>query len=700
MGTVATTQSASPIDSARRKRLGQYFTGIRLARLLAYLADARKAKSIIDPMSGDGDMIEACFQAGAKPEIAVGIEIDPLVHRRVSSRFDNIPENKIHLVCGNSFSRKVLSSAPAMSYDLVITNPPYVRYQSLSRGTNGDVNVPDGITIRNDLFKTVELFPSLDEEDRRLFRLLIESYSGLSDLAVPSWLLCAMLTRVGGILAMVVPEAWLSRDYAQIIQYLLLRWFKIRYVIEDCNATWFKDALVKTTLVIAERIKRRDSAFSWNDEGFLLAQVLSEATDQSSIVGQLFSADPNPEVRFSELLRTQSAKRQGKPGDLLNLTWIPLKQKAEDLKRSASRTSWLSRLEGGLSSKQTDVSTNEDIVQPVIPPTLAAWLGTDCHTPFVSPAQLGIKIGQGLRTGANQFFYVDALRTVGNALIATPDRIIGLETVSLPSDCVLPVLRRQSELPKRFRLDATALKGRVLVLNRYVLPEDAGVLSSEEHNWQHRLQLMPDELAQFVRRGGQTNVGTSEEPKYIQNMSAVKTNARKINHNRPTSSPRFWYMLPEFTPRHRPALFVARVNYGHPKTYINAPERVLIDANFSTLWLDQGATISPFALLAILNSSWCMATMELTGTVMGGGALKLEAAHLRRLPIPKLTSAQWNAFEKLGSELSQGQEIAPVLAAIDQLVVRVMFGNGVPHDKREALDTIRQRELMKRTAPR
>lgn len=404
MGTAATAQSESPIDSAKKKRLGQYFTGMRLAKLLACLADAQKVRSIIDPMSGDGDMIEACFQAGAKPEIAVGIEIDPLVHRRASSRFGNVPKNKIHLVCGNSFSRKVLSTIPTMSYDLVITNPPYVRYQSLSRNTSGDANVPDAATIRSALFQTVELFPSLDEEDRRLFRHLIDSYSGLSDLAVPSWLLCSMLTRVGGTLAMVVPEAWLSRDYAQVIQYLLLRWFKIRYVIEDCNAAWFKDALVKTTLIIAERIKRRDSAFSWNDEGFLLAQVFSEATDQASIVGRLFAADPNPEVKFAELLHAQSTKRQGRTEDLLNLAWVPLKQKAENLRRSASRTIWLSQLEDGLSSRQADASTNEDIARPVIPPALAAWLGANCHTSFVSPAQLGIRISQGLRTGQTSFF--------------------------------------------------------------------------------------------------------------------------------------------------------------------------------------------------------------------------------------------------------------------------------------------------------
>ena len=41
---------------------------------------------------------------------------------------------------------------------------------------------------------------------------------------------------------MVVPEAWLSRDYALPIQYLLERSFSIEFVVEDADAAWFSDA--------------------------------------------------------------------------------------------------------------------------------------------------------------------------------------------------------------------------------------------------------------------------------------------------------------------------------------------------------------------------------------------------------------------------------------------------------------------------
>ncbi len=63
-----------------------------------------------------------------------------------------------------------------------------------------------------------------------------------------------MLTEINGTIALVVPESWLKRDYSNTIKYMLLRFFSIKYVIEDCNACWFADASVKTNLLVAQRI--------------------------------------------------------------------------------------------------------------------------------------------------------------------------------------------------------------------------------------------------------------------------------------------------------------------------------------------------------------------------------------------------------------------------------------------------------------
>jgi N-6 DNA Methylase len=683
-------------DSERTKRLGQYFTGIRLAKLLATLSEAQNALSIIDPMSGDGDMIEACRQIGAKAKTVVGIEIDPIAHKRALLRFEDLSWKHLQFILGNAFSLESLKKLPTAMYDLVITNPPYVRYQSQTHSRNGDVNLPDARSIRKTLSEIVDSLPALDETDRRLFRQLIKHYSGLSDLAVPAWLLCAMLTRVNGTLAMVVPDAWLSRDYAQAIQYLLLRWFKIIYVVEDDHASWFRNALVKTTLLVAKRIERRDSAFSWENEGFLLTHLSSETMNDTSIVGRLFPGDPNPESRFAELLSKHAATKGTTKGPLVSLEWVSLRQTSQNLKRGSIRNRWLTHLEDTPRSFEFATQDNENDDQIFLHSALCSWLGKNSQAQFLSPSFLGLKIGQGLRTGANQFFYVDLLSAKGPFPVTVPAPVFGIANLLIPADCLLPVLRKQSELPANFKLNVGTLSGRTLVLQKYALPED--IKSARDAGNKGKFwETMPDELARFVRIAAETNVGTLDEPKYVPGLSAVKTNVRNAHQVNSQCAPRFWYMLPDFAERHRPDLFVARVNNLHPKTYLNSHEHILIDANFSTLWLEKNSPVGAHALLAMLNSTWCVTAMELAGTVMGGGALKLEATHLRRLPIPRLTSAQWSQLDTLGKQLSKSATSRALLDTIDRIVISAIQGSqSLPLDIRD-LERLKREQLTKRS---
>jgi hypothetical protein len=135
-------------------------------------------------------------------------------------------------------------------------------------------------------------------------------------------------------------------------------------------------------------------------------------------------------------------------------------------------------------------------------------------------------------------------------------------------------------------------------------------------------------------------------------------------------------MLPDFAARHQPDLFMARVNSLTPKAQLNLGRKSLIDANFSTLWLEPDARISVHALLAYLNSVIAAVLMEHIGTVMGGGALKLEATHLRTLPIPKFSASTLSKLSRLGKSLSRitGQRTHEVRVAIDEIVAREIYG--------------------------
>ena len=62
--------------------------------------------------------------------------------------------------------------------------------------------------------------------------------------------------------------------------------------------------------------------------------------------------------------------------------------------------------------------------------------------------------------------------------------------------------------------------------------------------------------------------------------------------------------------------------------------------------------------------------MEAIGTPMGGGALKLEATHLRRLPLPTLSSDELRRITHLATEImSDTGAVSKVLNEIDRITV-------------------------------
>lgn len=70
--------------------------------------------------------------------------------------------------------------------------------------------------------------------------------------------------------------------------------------------------------------------------------------------------------------------------------------------------------------------------------------------------------------------------------------------------------------------------------------------------------------------------------------------------------------------------------------------------------------------------------MEAVGTPMGGGALKLEATHLRRLPIPRLPEDQIRKMDELGRLFpAKSVESSSVLNEIDQIVLSAILQQSI-----------------------
>lgn len=633
-----------------RKRLGQYFSGPKVANLLVRLCSPSPGDSIIDPMAGVGDMLAAARRAGAPPSHIFGIEIDPLAAARCEQ---NIVPGTVYV--GDAFSWSAYERLGRTSWDLVITNPPYVRYQHQDRFTVNGLHLQSAEEIRRSLERIVGSLGHLEAEEQACLRRIVQNYSGLADLAVPSWLLCASLLRPGGRLAMVVPESWMSRDYALSIKYMLLKLFNIKYIVEDWNSAWFPGAQVKTTLLVAERVPiRRD--FDEVGESFFKHIRLSEKLiGPNSLVERLHYGDATGERALERVLKCSDDIA----GDGFEIRRIPLEGFRRELVASAAFGPLRRKVEPRVTVRGGDSRTLpvefRSVISADIPENAVADLAT-----------WGFRVGQGLRTGGNAFFYtlhagkgdrmerVQTSDTFGNMLVDVSPRHLR------------SAFRYQSDAADAIRVTRSMLLHRLLYIQENIYDVDGRVRSAADA-----------ELAKYIHKAENTVITRGGRHLRFPQLSAIKPNIRP-SADEGGGGGRHWFMLPPLTNRHMPQLCVARVNHRAVRCWFIADEDVVVDANFATLWTPGPSGDLVHAMLALLNSSWTQAYLESMATVMGGGALKVEASHLRNLLLPAPTDTLVAELARLGESLPfvGADQRSGLTTEIDRVVLSQLLVSG------------------------
>lgn len=654
------------LPSAQRKRLGQHFSGLQIGRLLAHLALDERTRTVLDPMAGNGDLLDATLEAA----IECGFVLDRLdgveIHRptadvcrdRLRGLLAGVPSAPVSdVVAASAFDAVAEDRLAESQYGLVITNPPYVRYQG--RANQGICDR----TIRRQLQRISAKRQT--GSDAPIWRVVAEEYSGLADLSIPAWLLAATLVREGGRLAIVVPATWRSRNYADVARFLMSHCFEIERVVEGPRSVWFADALVCTHLVVA---RRRLPASPYSDSPGRRRSVWirlgTEVASAGSLVGASFRGSC-PERRFAAWLGKQKAATAcGRPGIVVSPFDLANERKAID--QQTARKRWHRQLCGKhlFHGRTCDGASPSGIS---VPSAIAELLPNSTFAGTLTAMdQVDIAAGQGLRTGCNAFFYVTAVKCgVANTVVETA-ALFGRRRFAVPNAALRPVIRRQTDLAG---LEEGLLPScRVLDLRTFVLPEDMPTVHAAAPTYracgEEMPRTMPSDLSDYVRLAARTAADGAATSKPIPELSAVRTNLRLCRPGK--AKPRFWYMLPDFAPRHSPAVAIPRVNHGPPWAEANRHRRLLVDANFASVWAP-GRAWTPYALKALLNSTWCRAAMEALCTPLGGGALKVEATHLRRLPLPKLSKHQRAALTAAGKRLTRSASTAQ--AVIDDIVV-------------------------------
>lgn len=210
--------------AAERNKWGQFATPFPLALNLAQYAHKTLGSGklrFLDPAVGTGSFYSALCQAATERtiEAATGIELDPLFVEAARNLWGGIG---LHVVQGD-FTKQ---EPPAQRFNLVLTNPPYVRHHHLD----------------------------LDEKDRlkaKLASSLQMEISGLAGLYCYFLLLCHNWMEEQGLAIWLIPSEFMDVNYGAALRRYLTERVTLLHIHRFCPTdVQFADALVSSAVVV------------------------------------------------------------------------------------------------------------------------------------------------------------------------------------------------------------------------------------------------------------------------------------------------------------------------------------------------------------------------------------------------------------------------------------------------------------------
>ena len=181
-------------NSTEQKLRGAYYTPAQLADAMVALLGTENINRILEPSCGDGVFLESLASSGhlLNAQSVTAIEIDAKESDKTHERFNAYPN--VNVMCDDFFSFYERSHNNDR-YDLIIGNPPYIRYQYLS------------------------------EIQRELQSMILTTHGMKSNKLINSWVCflvaCVHMLADGGRIAFVVPAEILQVAYAEDLRLFL-----------------------------------------------------------------------------------------------------------------------------------------------------------------------------------------------------------------------------------------------------------------------------------------------------------------------------------------------------------------------------------------------------------------------------------------------------------------------------------------------
>ncbi len=538
-------------------------------------------------------------------------------------------------------------------------------------------------------------------EDELFWHNMVKGYSGLSDSTVPTWLLSYTLCNLKGKMGFITSNSWINRDYGAMLKLFLVKLTELKYVMDLSNIVAFDDAQVSTSIVITSKKKFNPK----NRVKFIKFKQIDQQNHNLHYMmtnilkgKKCYKDGKNLELQFSNWLETiesdwedafvriRIVEQQDLLSELLQekklLKFIPAQEKIDPL----------------LPKKWSDFFQHGSVMETLY--SSNKWMSID-HLP--------ININQGIRTGYNSFFYFkrltfEELREKGlvkGSIQTNPctdlyweniyeKNLVNIEDICAPSTKI-PVnyenqyneyilvtynyvdlgekkdkltFIRKKYLKKAVRsikdlsyYDVTneRLPHYIFISGEGILRNDLNCLaenymSEEIEGWTTMgLHAFDEATNAYVEEAMKLRVQKNEGIIYVPEMPVLQSYKNKPKKQ---SLPTYWYTL-ALQSRHIGNIFVNRINYKEIPFVLNDMKNpYVIDANFTTMTFKDnvdGKTLHVY--MAIFNSSLIRLQLEKNCTVMAGGALKVEATHLRKILVPDLSvlsERQIQNLEKLG----------------------------------------------------
>jgi len=235
---------------------GGYYTPPAVAHWLARWAIRSASDRVLEPSCGDGVFVHAAAWELARrrtPEterepVVVGVELIASEARKALAEAAHSPVAKhVEVVAGDFFAW--LTSTSARTFDVVLGNPPFIRYQQFPEPSR---------TLAMQLMQAQGLQPKK-----------------LTNIWVPFVVTATTLLRPGGRLAMVLPAELLQVGYAAQLRRYLAEHFR-HLTVFACNEIFFDHAEQEVILVLAEQKLSRPAKDNSCDIALVEADTLGE----------------------------------------------------------------------------------------------------------------------------------------------------------------------------------------------------------------------------------------------------------------------------------------------------------------------------------------------------------------------------------------------------------------------------------------